>query len=544
MNRSTTMLGASRLWAILAAGVLLALVSACGGSDSTAAPQTPVTPAPVVPPRVVDGTLRVPTYPSLSRIGEVERLFVSERYGVRVSRVSDTAQQTSTVFETRNDWVLYDFFNSDPARRTDVLRAANQYGGGKSDIRTASFTRFSFEDTAVRVQVNLTPSQPDIASAVVRPLRHGIVPVIAADRRSLSFTLDRPLKVSVEINDRLNPLFVLTDAPDVKDTTARHYFAPGVHRLSGPNGTLTLNSGDRVYVDEGAIVEGRFVIEPGSANVKIRGRGILSRGEWSHTSTDYAYLRDNATFWSQHTSDLEIEGLTVVNSNAWQVAIEDYSASGTSTRDNRYLNLNLIGWAGNTDGIWITGQGNIVRDAFIFNNDDALVTKGGTSTQVSNVVWWGSVWGRALLFYPALANLPDIANLSVQDYDIIGKEGSPYMLHVAANTRGKSISNITLRNWRFEERRRPGNTNNSAYNAQHLVRWQDEYSNAAMRNILLENFTLDQALPQEGYIRGSAQHRYQGVTFKNFRRGGALVLNRADSGIEFNEFVDDVSFVR
>jgi hypothetical protein len=64
-----------------------------------------------------------------------------------------------------------------------------------------------------------------------------------------------------------------------------------------------------------------------------------------------------------------------------------------------------------TDGIWVTGNYNVVDDVFIFNNDDAFVSKGGRNTAFSNAVFWGGKQGMAPLVtterrLPELPELP------------------------------------------------------------------------------------------------------------------------------------------
>ena len=127
-----------------------------------------------------------------------------------------------------------------------VILNADEFGGGKGNIRTASFTQFSFDDIKVEVRVGLT-GNITAQNVTIRPLRHNITGKISADGKTISFTLPRPLKISLEINDRLNPLFFFTDAPDVPDTKATYYYGPGIYRFPG-EGTLTLQSGQSVYI--------------------------------------------------------------------------------------------------------------------------------------------------------------------------------------------------------------------------------------------------------------------------------------------------------
>ncbi len=487
-------------------------------------------------------TLQLPPFPADLDLTAVEGLYRSAAYRVEVRRTGTTDYAPCFVFETRNDWVYYDFFNSNPARRNDVLRSAIQFGSPKADIRTASFAQFSFADTAVDVRITLLTPGATANTVTIRPLRHGHRPTISADRRTITFTLPAPQKISVEINDRLNPLFLFADAPDTPDPTATYYYGPGLHRIPG-DGTLTVRSNERVYLAAGAIVEGRILVQANSANITIRGRGILSVGEWPHpVDLSYASLWPKATIRSSGTHHLTIEGLTIVQSTAWQIAIEDYSARADATHDNHYLNLKMVSFAGNTDGIWVTGYNNRVRDCFIFNNDDAFVCKGGGQTTITDCVVWGGPWGHLLLLHTILGAFPAIDQLTLDGIDQIGREGSPEVIW-ASGSATRVINNITVRNVRVEERRRPGNSNNSSYNAVRFVNFNTTDCDASISNVLFENISLDQRLPDEGYLTGSATRPYSNITFKNFTMGGQLILSAADSRLTLNSHTTNVRFL-
>ena len=198
-------------------------------------------------------TLSLSAYPLNLNLSTVERLYKSAAYKVEVRR-SGTADAFAEyfVFETRNDWIYYDFFGANP---NVVLRTAAQVGYGKADMITASFAQFSFSNTAVDVRVTLLGSSAVANSVTIRPLRHAIPATISADKKVITSSMSAPLKLSVEINDRMNPLFLFTGPPDVPETaaTATYYYGPGLHRIPG-DGTLNLTSNQKVYIADGAIV--------------------------------------------------------------------------------------------------------------------------------------------------------------------------------------------------------------------------------------------------------------------------------------------------
>jgi len=504
--------------------------------------------------------LVVPPYPQTLDLSGVARLYHSQRYRVEVKpqAAPASAYQSAFVFETRNDWVMRDFFNPDPARRADVLIGAGQTGmpgpvlpgrldTGKADLRSASFVPFSFAGMAVDVRITLLLPGELADQIVVRPLRRGIARRVSADRRTVELTLQQAQKLSVEINGRRDPLFLFADTPDVPDLDATYYFAPGLHRIGG-DGTLELKSNERVYIAGGAIVEGRFRLATGSSNITIRGRGLLSGGAWPFTQVDPRWQYTMAAVGGAGSHHFTLEGITFVQSTTWQVALEDASAHGDATHDNVYRNLKMVSWNGCTDGIWITGNDNLVEDVFIFNNDDFFVTKGGRNTRVSNAVVWGGAWGRFMLFMQIYDNMAPIDHLVVEHVDMIGREGSTFMFYLESNKSPKrrpvkAMRNVLLRDIVFEERRRPGNSNNNGYNLARLVGFDTSLVPGGITDLTFEDIALDQLLPDEGFVLGTERSPVRGLTFRNLTVAGKPLRSLADSHIRINEHVSGVRFV-
>lgn len=436
------------------------------------------------------------------------------------------------------------------------MEAAGQTGRGtglparidaaKADLQTASFALFSFADTAVEVRITLLGAEARARHVTVRPHRFAVPARISADGRVVSFVLDQPRKVSVEINDRLNPLFIFADAPDVPDTTATHYFGPGLHRIPG-SGTLEVRSGERVYIAAGAIVEGRLRLERGSPDITIRGRGLLSGGEWLELQVKPAWQMQRAAIWSDATHHLLVEGITLVQSTTWQVAIEDLSPGGNATHHNQYRNLKTVSWNGCTDGIWVTGNDNRVDDVFIFANDDAFVSKGGRNTTISNAIFWGGTWGRLMLFHNIYAHTPPVENLLLENIDVIGKEGTPQLIYLEgwgnpARRIEKPMRNVTFRNIVVEERRRPGNSANNSYQKARLIHFDTAEVAGAIDNLVFDNISLDQPLADEGLLLGTARSPIRGVTWRGITAGGKPIVNRERLRVRFNEHVGGLRF--
>jgi hypothetical protein len=108
------------------------------------------------------------------------------------------------------------------------------------------------------VEVSVTYNKGEVKSGRVRPLSYGITPRISGS--TMTFTLDRPRNLSIEVNgDIFHNLHLFANPIDenrpkkLKDKNLI-YFAPGIHQL--PGDTLNVPSGKTVYVAGGAIVRG------------------------------------------------------------------------------------------------------------------------------------------------------------------------------------------------------------------------------------------------------------------------------------------------
>lgn len=125
----------------------------------------------------------------------------------------------------------------------------------KHHVELASMGYFDFSG---QVEVSVTYNKGEVKSGRVRPLSYGITPRTSGS--TITFTLDRPRNLSIEVNgDIFHNLHLFANPIDenrpkkLKDKNLI-YFAPGIHQL--PGDTLNVPSGKTVYVAGGAIVRG------------------------------------------------------------------------------------------------------------------------------------------------------------------------------------------------------------------------------------------------------------------------------------------------
>lgn len=199
------------------------IFGACKKDIANVVVTPPTTTTPTTPTTGTDDKLIV--YPQPGDLSKVEHLAPTNDYTVEVRKKGDTKYQTLFVYETDNYWV-------------------DTYFGGKPKPQlSASFTSFAFKETAVDVKITY---KGPINSFTVRPLNFGINPVREGGNNNvITFTLTEPRKVSIEFNDRTNPLFLFAETPDVENKAATYYYGPGVHNIGLQK---TLKSNESVYI--------------------------------------------------------------------------------------------------------------------------------------------------------------------------------------------------------------------------------------------------------------------------------------------------------
>ena len=129
--------------------------------------------------------------------------------------------------------------------------------------------RFAFEGKAT---VSVTAAR-DFKEVKIRPLSRNVA--FRREGRTVTFDLAKPGGYSVEFDGYHNNLHVFADAVKKYEPPRNALvFGPGFHDI----GIRELKSGDKVYIDPGAVVYGGFHAV-GATNIAILGRGILDGGK-------------------------------------------------------------------------------------------------------------------------------------------------------------------------------------------------------------------------------------------------------------------------
>ncbi|MBN1670982.1 MAG: hypothetical protein JXR37_08115 [Kiritimatiellae bacterium] len=423
-------------------------------------------------------------YPAPGDLSSVSHLQESRDYAVQVN------QEPCFVYETDNYWD-----RSGPERPDRV-----------------AFTCFSFRNQPVQVQVTC---RFPVRTVTIRPKSDGVR--FSQRGETITFTLTRPHKLSIEINDRKRPLFLFADEPDVPDTEAQHYFGPGVHEIGA---RYPVNAKERVYIAGGAVVQGTLKVV--GTDIKVHGRGILTGGALRSERAGIELCLIQGP-WGKGTRH-EYSGLCLVNSPG-------FSTHGGGD-DIIIRNLKFIAWLGCTDGPHMAGRRGTMEDCFIFNNDDSIKLNAGDDWTVRDIVIWKGPWGRPITYLAG--GREGHGGMTVEDVDVIGDEGRrDNAVITVKRIHGKgergAMCDYTFRNIRVEEPRNVPLVSLRAHDFE-------------IRNLRFENIRAEGRRDTEIELLASGNGRIENVQFQAVSAGGARLTGREGTSTVLKGAVSHVTF--
>ena len=396
-------------------------------------------------------------------------------------------------------------------------------------------------------------SQRPVQSVAVRPTARGIRPTIEGNR--ISFDLDRPGPVVVEVNGTHQALHLFPSAPEqdrpAADTPGVRYFGPGVHRP----GKITLQSQESVYIAGGAVVYGSIHAQ-GASRLRISGRGVLDQSPFARGEGGGAVRLSDC-------SDVRVEGIVMRDPDVWCCSL--FGCRNVTIADVKLVGL----WRYNADGIDVCNSQDVeVRDCFVRAFDDALVVKGlkfanhsFDDRSVRNVrfrrcvVWCD--WGRAMEI-GAETCAPEIADIAFEDSDIVRTT------HIAMDIQHgdrAAVHDIRFANVRVEvdewnPHPRLQRNREDTYQADPkdgyrpslmvIVVYKTNYSKddrrGTVRDVLFKDITVTGPLPASSFRGFDAEHGVDGVTISNLRVGDKPVRDAQEARLQAGPFVQNVRF--
>ena len=292
-----------------------------------------------------------------------------------------------------------------------------------------------------KVEVEIESLEP-IDSLVVRPLQRGIKAAMTGKR--IRFTLDRHDNISIEINDHLDaPLFIFWDPPvetPENDGKTIIFKAGQIHEV----GKMILGSGDRVFLEGGAVVRAWLLIE-NAVDVRVWGPGVLDQSKRD--------FREN-TIYVRKSREVLLEDVLLLDTFSWSLHL-------SFSEDVRINRVRIIGWRPNCDGIDVLSSSHVaIRDCFFRNADDCVAIKSGKwdmdetgvmeDITVERCVFWNDLPGNAMEIGFELDNRL-VQSVHFRDCDIIHVLlGAAFSIHNGGTAR---IEDVSFEDIRIEDLR-------------------------------------------------------------------------------------------
>lgn len=417
----------------------------------------------------------------------------------------------------------------------------------------AGFATWETDAEKVKIVVKcLRDDVADLKNVVVRPLSLGIQPTIDEAKKELAFEAPGDSPIVVEINGSSRALhllpFPIYERPADPKAPNLRYFGPGVHKT----GRITLKSGDEVFIDAGAVVQGGIYAQD-AENLKISGPGILDASIFERGGV-------NGIFRFVNCKNVTIDGIVQRDPDVWSTTL-------SICKDVHIANTKLVGlWRYNADGIDVCNSENVlVEKSFLRTFDDSLVVKGLNDgdypvknlTFRKNVIWCD--WGRAMEL-GAETRTPEMTDVLFEDCDII--RTTEIAMDIQHGDRAK-ISNVTFRNIRVEfddkipapvyqhkdEQVFDPNSNPNFCPALAVIVIRRTYytkdkENGDVRDVLFKDIKIYGSRRPAISLTGlDAKSDVRGVTFENVTLGDKKVDSEKVLPYITNEFVSDVKFL-
>lgn len=223
-----------------------------------------------------------------------------------------------------------------------------------------SFTSF---DISGPVVVKIRSSNKSFLHTIIRPEKSQVKQFVRGENE-ISFTIDKPIKLSIEPDGKNAPLLLFANpkndfVPDPSDKNVI-YFGPGIHR---PESALVrVSDNQTLYLAEGAIVKAGVILS--GNNAKICGRGILDGNEfvWGKNARSMVEVTGNNVV----VKDIIIRGgatWTMPVRNCHKVVIDNVKILGGRAQNDDGIN------PCNAQDVWI-------KNCFIRTDDDCIALKG------------------------------------------------------------------------------------------------------------------------------------------------------------------------
>lgn len=394
--------------------------------------------------------------------------------------------------------------------------------------RTAAFASFDFSG---KVEITVTHAGP-IYDYDIRPLSRNIESKLEENR--ITFTLDSPAQLSIEINKNIKrPFFLFAnpleeDVPDRDDPDVLFFESGKVHAP----GTVHIKSGQTVYIEGGAIVRGTFMTNQGR-DIQIRGRGILDNFRYGR--------REVRPIEINQCKNVLVEGIIINEGRHWVLGL--FASENVEVR-----NLKIVSDNGNDDGIDVVGSRDVLIDnCFIRTRDDCIAIKAGVNyftdffsggkvdnVTVQNSVIWNGTWGNGLeIGFETRTDVME--NIVFRNIDILHVEsGGVFTIH---NGDRAKVKNVLYEDIRVEDAK-----DKLIDFAILESRYSKDEEPGSIENVRFRNISVGGENFPHSMIHGFDEaHRIENVTVENLVVHGEAITSEK-AGKFSVKHADDVQF--
>lgn len=400
---------------------------------------------------------------------------------------------------------------------------------------------YIYTDDIVSVKVEIADDIKDIA---LRPTRRA--KKFTIENGSVNFLMSRADYYCLEVNgDLKRPLLLFCEEKiekQIYDGQNVIYFKPHTYYKTG---IITLESNTVVFLDEGAVIEGKIHAE-GAKNIRILGNGTIMSQSPEYGSSPNIDLRK--------CEKIEVNGITIVGCNNWNFRM--WRSKGILVE-----NLKILAHKVYSDGLDIVScEDVVVRHIFVKNEDDCVCIK-SSGTEKSNyegqdvrnvlvedcVLWSGPRGNSLEIGYET--NNSTIENLLFRNVDVIHRQTQESKFHrsiISIHNAGNAVvRNITYENIYAEE------TDENFIMLAHMNQPSWGISGGVIENIRLRNVTLAGGELRPTTLRSAPYNAkkpcvLKNITFENLKIHGKEIksledaLEKAfsvDSGVENLKFI-------
>lgn len=379
-------------------------------------------------------------------------------------------------------------------------------------------------DGPVTVEVGAWREQ--IESVIIRPLSKDFHYKMVDGKAQ--FTLKPYDQVVVEINGNeskclfifVNPLE--TDKPDENDPNVKYFKAGTVS-----NANFTLQSGQTLYVEGGAIARGCVAASIETQDITIRGCGIIDARD-----------RDARGIQINKTKNLTIKDVTLINNNNWSTLLTE--ADGVTVDNYKVVAVKstMSDSGKENDALDLLGCKNaVVTNCFGYAHDDVFCIKShkwdykGTVDNVvfDNCTAWNTTGGNSFIIGAEInENVSNVTYRNCYSVHSAGEEASRGMYRgglAVHNCAGGHVSDILFENMYLEDCGEFGICLDIRKSYVNNLGNGVEYTPGTCDGIVLRNINILNE-PRFGNLvmgKDNDEHKIKNVVMQNIRQGGQLL---------------------